>query len=415
MTSFCNLLEEDVVEVIFSWLPADSLIRFKCVNKSCYSLISALINNPTFVSNHLHNTKNNKSSMSLLSRRPCLHNNHIIINCHCQKKFSLMTLNNVDGICNEDDIVFGAEHLNLSLFSDGQYKYKLSEWRLGLHCDGIICLLGEDEDIILCNPTLQEFKLLPKPESVHDGWEDIGIGYDFRANDYKLVKLHFRHHFSAAVYTLATGSWRQINNIPLQDFPVCPYFVHHLYIYWKGVCYWGLCDVDVGPWVVRESMILCFDMSDELFYTIPFPENIASHQVFFVVWNDSFALFSFSEERENQCSVSIEIWVIDDNFDVVKPAKGACPWIKQLVVGPLVDVKVPLRLMNSNCSNEFLMVDTDRRVFLFNPRTQKLSTVNGVDGWMCLHATSYVKSLVSIGGGRELNPVNREDIKKKNK
>ena len=35
----------DVLEQIFSWLPPESLIRFKCVNKSWYAHINSLMKN----------------------------------------------------------------------------------------------------------------------------------------------------------------------------------------------------------------------------------------------------------------------------------------------------------------------------------------------------------------------------------
>ncbi|EXB45762.1 Putative F-box protein [Morus notabilis] len=50
-------LPEDVMIEIFSWLPADSLSRFRRVKKSWYTLISTLVKDPTFVKKHLKNSK----------------------------------------------------------------------------------------------------------------------------------------------------------------------------------------------------------------------------------------------------------------------------------------------------------------------------------------------------------------------
>ncbi|EXB81011.1 Putative F-box/kelch-repeat protein [Morus notabilis] len=56
MARFSDMPEE-VLEEIMSWLPSESLKRFKCICKSWYFYINALMNNPTFVAKHLCNTK----------------------------------------------------------------------------------------------------------------------------------------------------------------------------------------------------------------------------------------------------------------------------------------------------------------------------------------------------------------------
>lgn len=61
--SFCPYFPKEMLEIIFSWLPADSLIRFKRVNKFWYDLIRDLIKDKK---KHLHNLSNNESSASLV-------------------------------------------------------------------------------------------------------------------------------------------------------------------------------------------------------------------------------------------------------------------------------------------------------------------------------------------------------------
>ncbi|GMN33000.1 hypothetical protein TIFTF001_003911 [Ficus carica] len=68
-------LPEEVAVEIMSWLPPESLIQFKCVGKSSYTLIKAPMNDPIFVAKHLHNMSNNNissaTSLALICEGPC--------------------------------------------------------------------------------------------------------------------------------------------------------------------------------------------------------------------------------------------------------------------------------------------------------------------------------------------------------
>ncbi|PON83563.1 F-box domain containing protein [Trema orientale] len=370
MTSFYHL-PEGVLEVIFSWLPADSLVRFKCVNKSWYSLICALINDPSFVSKQLHNTRN-KSSASLLLTRTCPHVGH-----NPARSYALLTSFIDDG--DKDQIRSVTEDINFPL--------RWSEWLLRYHCDGIICLLKDKfgTEVVLCNPTLQEFKLLPKSKNARKlSCIGTGFGYDSRANCYKFVRiLYHAKKVSAEVCTLGSDYWRGIK--VSDDLVVDLAITFQDYIYWQGVCYWMMLDNSLG------DIILCFDMSDEVFHMIR-PPKVSDYSSF-GVWNDSFALFLCSEERENPELISFEMWVMDDCLDVVK---GACPLTKRLVFGPLLCCPVPLKFWKND---ELLLVSgEDEKLLSYNLRTQKLRKIQA-DGEIYMPFCFYVKSLVSLRVG----------------
>ncbi|XP_010100597.2 uncharacterized protein LOC21394780 [Morus notabilis] len=158
-------------------------------------------------------------------------------------------------------------------------------------------------EVMLCNPVLQEFKLVPGSKTRVNNFScgGIGFGYDSRTKNYKLVRLHeYCTEAGDEVRILGSNSWRQIN--VSQDVRITD---QYQYLHWKGDCYWQVQDHMAE---LLEWEILCFDMADEIFYSVSFLTNeldIAS----FPVWNDSFALFLCTQEiSENSDLTSYEMW-----------------------------------------------------------------------------------------------------------
>ncbi|PON83821.1 F-box domain containing protein [Trema orientale] len=201
-------LPDEVLEIIFLWVPAESLIRFECVSRSWYNLICALINDPAFVAKHLHNLNNNNnyyyySSASLVFTRAC-HHVGFETKQHCNNaRYSLLNSFTDDGVENGDRIGSVVEDLSLPLLHGGRYRW--SDWFVSCHCDGIICLCSDHRrNIMLCNPVLREFKLLPESQN-YDNWScmGIGFGYDSRTDNYKFVRIFQEPRVKAEVYRLA--------------------------------------------------------------------------------------------------------------------------------------------------------------------------------------------------------------------
>lgn len=159
----------------------------------------------------------------------------------------LATSNGYDD-CVEDPIKFDVELFNLPMFR-GEEKFGFPECH---NCNGIICLVGFYEDVILCNPVLNESIFYIKSGRVDVdgligyGRMGSGFGYDSRTDDYKIVRVATRPYYRAKVITLGTGIWREVE-MPLDD-----YSLRELcsYAYCNGVCYWMTHSV--------ENMILSF-------------------------------------------------------------------------------------------------------------------------------------------------------------
>ena len=143
-----------------------------------------------------------QSSPSLLFNLPSHSADHQLI--------TLPLLNIFNDDDNNDHFFSVTEALNLPF----TWNYN-HQWQNIYHCNGILFLVKTDGTMILCNPVLQESRILPKSKNAIDGQSLIGtsFGYDSRANDYKVVAIWFPFVGLAKVevYTLGYDSWREIN------------------------------------------------------------------------------------------------------------------------------------------------------------------------------------------------------------
>ncbi|KAM6577884.1 hypothetical protein CsatB_029721 [Cannabis sativa] len=395
MSFFCHLPKE-VAEEIMLWVPADSLVRLKLLNKSWHSFISGLINDLEFVDRHLYITKNMPTSTSLVFNNPCSHVDHDGRDCYA-KMFSLLTISSGDGYGsnNKDHIVSVSEDLNVPCLRNESCRW--DQWAWAYHCDGIICLVKLYGTIMLCNPALQESRILPQSNKAIVGVAPFGMGfgYDAIADDYKFVAIWSfpSRTAKAEVYTLRTDCWREIN-MPQE---LCKYYTQG-YPYldglsWRGNCYWLLRNL------VNGDAILCFNMCDEEFHITPLPnlENSAaaasSYWLELFVWNDSVALLVSSE---GNVSFEYQFFVMNNGVN------GACSWTKQLVIGPVIPgVIVKLSSWKKDEFFIHLVEDIDEskdgQLISYNFHTKKIRdiAVRDVDRlwhWACF----YVKSLISV-------------------
>ncbi|PON44105.1 F-box domain containing protein [Trema orientale] len=405
MRSLCHLeLPEEIVMEILLRLPPESLIRFKCVCKSWYTLIS----DPSFAHKHLHFNENNgvSSSTSLFLR--WLHDDddedgtqsdpgetHVVR--------SLITIfDDNDNKDNNDHIPCAIEDLNLSIIA-GMPKGVFSS---SSHCNGIISLVADSdslEQIVLYNPTIREFKVLPKTcldrHALSVGGIvrvlGEGLGYDSKANDYKFIRILHRirsDEWFAEVYTMSSDSWRGIQI----DIKIDSFLSTGEGVCCKGVFYWLL---------AKPDGILSYDLSTDEFHNVPLPlsDNVNQVDVYWkhrkgcwnrwnakkklAVWNGLFALLI-----PDMVSFTIEMWVMDDFHGGVKPS-----WTKHLEIGPFVIFYSPIMFWNSY---ELLMETEDGGIVSYNLGTQKFRNlpIHGVSQQSC-YGDFYMKTLVSVKGG----------------
>lgn len=154
-------------------------------------------------------------------------------------------------------------------------EFRYSEY---YNCNGIICLAGFGEDMMLCNPVLRE-NLLLKSTGYSFSRLGMAFGYDSGTDDYKIVRISNVPRYRAEVTTVGTNTWREIE-MPMDDHSVqrlcgCAYQ--------KEVFYRVTFSIN--------GMILSFDMCEEMFYCIELPNKIRPAEWHWkcrlMVWNDS--------------------------------------------------------------------------------------------------------------------------------
>lgn len=386
MARFCDLPEE-FLEEIMSWLPPDSLKRFKRVCKSWYVLISSLMGNPGFVAKHLGHMEKKKLSS------PFIHIRNIVTIDYTESQGTyFLTLANDDDYhddfddndyipCVTEDLKFLTYNLN-NMFV-----------KLVAHCNGIICLSAFDTSdvFLLLNPAIKEFKIVPNASPGDDSEARlVGFGYDSRANDYKVVNIKSMDEdrdgpYKAEVFTLSTNSWKEIElNLEIVYFLNCDYHVVHC----NGVCYWYFWDL--------VCTIISFDVAEEVFAFIPLPDNVPKVEkewyllaewTKIAVWNESPVLFFYTELDP----IVIDMWVMDACSGGVR---GSYSWTKHLTIGPLEGINYPLAFWDAD---ELFMETKDGDIIFYNLQSQELN-----DHTVCLEyfnrnrLVTYANSLVPV-------------------
>ncbi|TQD90997.1 hypothetical protein C1H46_023435 [Malus baccata] len=383
---------EDRVIEILSKLPPKSLMRFKCIHKSWFSLINSL----SFVDKHLSNFVDNKLSSStciLLNRSQA----HIFPDQSWKQEVFWSTINfSIDS--DENNLHYDVEDLNIP-FPLKDHDFVL----IFGYCNGIVCVEA-GKNVLLCNPATREFRqlsdsclLLPSPPEgkfeLETSFQALGFGYDCNAKEYKVVRIienceysdeerTFYHRIAlphtAELYTTTANSWKEIKI----DISSTTYSCSRS-VFMNGFCYWYATD--------GEEYVLSFDLGDDTFHIIQLPSRRESGFRFYYIFlrNESIASFCSRYDRSED-SESCEIWVMD-NYDGVKWL-----WTKLLTIGPLQGIRKPLTFWKSD---ELLMLDSDGRATSYNSSTGNLNYLHIppiLNRVVDFEVLIYVKSIVHV-------------------
>lgn len=256
------------------------------------------------------------------------------------------------------------------------------------HADGIICLTESDNKMVLCNPATREFK---KCASSDPGVGALGFRIDPKTRDFKVVNITENgegdddgddehlicNPLTIKLYTLSTESWREINTDTLETetiyiLPGC------LQMYYKGFCYWAgneqlkefISVFDMTENQTVRQLIISFDIVDEVFHPILFPDIIYdsgySPHSQLLVWDESVDLYASIHDG------SMGLWLMDDGGG----------WTKLFAFTALEDVPSPLRYWRGSSHDELLlMVSQEGCLFTFDldTETQEYVPVRSTD------------------------------------
>ncbi|XP_015168124.1 F-box protein CPR30-like [Solanum tuberosum] len=362
-------LSEDIIFEILTRLHVTSLIRFKCVCKFWYSLIK----NPNFISKHLHNLNNKQNHLHLLiSRRGNITNKRIL---------SLSQNDTFNVFINQDFPEY--------------FKDKFGHVRLIGPCNGIVCLCGYPYNIVLWNPSIRDYKILPQSHiqrlvgSTIRG-SDFGLGFDSKKNDYKVIQILFclsiDHVFvyQVEIYSLNTNSWRKYKGI-------VPSKIKYGNTSWSMV-YENEIFCWLGQNVDNHEVILLFNMSEEIFQNIKLPSNIGifgEQEIMRSVWvivpfKESISLIVYCLKEVEKY---YDIWVMNNEMGVEN-----C-WTKLQRIGPISRVERPLGFWKNG---ELILENSSGQLVIYDPSNQEMKTLGFYGKRGKLEIVVYKESLVSV-------------------
>ncbi|XP_019227264.1 PREDICTED: putative F-box protein At4g09190 [Nicotiana attenuata] len=231
-------IPNEAVFGILKWLPAKSLMRFRCISKSFCSLISE----PLFIQEH------GKSFIAqFLVSHVTLTQKEVTYNLSQRKE--------------HQDLACPIEYLDEPCFRNLQFMQSIN---------GLVCLWNYDGDVAICNPFIKEHIFLPKVQPREKGFLSVTT-YSFDPTSKKHKELMSHMIFNedrklVAKYSLFTigvdKSWRERSNwteiISLNNY-VCIDGV----IYFENI---------FGDDIAAFSIV----GNEKLIRTIPFPKLIST-------------------------------------------------------------------------------------------------------------------------------------------
>ena len=233
--------------------PLKSLIQFRCVSKSCNSLITS----PAFINSSL--TRSHSNSNKLIVR-------YLDVKPHVER-YKLIHEDND----NNDSLSEQIQDLEFPLRSRCDY------FQLVGSVNGLFCLY-EENHFILWNPCIRKFITLPKPSVTGLFPCYLAFGFDSRNNDYKVVRIAYQlvkirsegvKPPLVEVYSVREGSWRITSGgdsyppkITISNWP-------HEAASLNGAVYFPANDWGEA----QSSVVLSFDLGDEVFRVISLPNG----------------------------------------------------------------------------------------------------------------------------------------------
>ncbi|XP_060201065.1 F-box protein CPR1-like [Lycium barbarum] len=294
---------EDVVIHILLRLPVKFLLRFKCVSKT----FSTLIKSSNFINLHFNHTT--------------LIDDNILL----KRSFK------------EDIEIYKAIFSFLSSDGDGYLKsiypdldlpyikscISISSDKLIGPIHGLIALM-DPITTILFNPCTRNYRLLSSsPFEVPKGFsisiESGGFGFDSVVNDFKIfriVQIYTEDRYGydeevekkVEVYELGIDIWRELDHVD----PQLPgLFWLTSSIFFRGVYHWITTSEELEP------IILCFDMSTEIFRNMKPPDtrefsNGTLHSLVLLTGSLSLICYPCLGPMIDPAKDLIEIWVMKD-------------------------------------------------------------------------------------------------------
>ncbi|GAB2298393.1 hypothetical protein Dimus_032458 [Dionaea muscipula] len=400
-------IHEEVLVEILTRLPVRSLLRFKCVCKTWFSLIRS----EYFVGKHLF-------VRSMMFKDYNFEN--LLVDCHhIRNGENGFQFSAVDG----DTLSVVRNKFKIVSSSPDSKNHPLPKCLFVGSCNGIVCLLVKlfvglmpQQSLLLWNPATGEVKNLQHEKVI----DVLGFGFDPKNNDYKVVVLSdsstpglTEHIF---VYSSRLDSWKSL------DRPHWPNFDHFTSTTSSGgrMLNWLGSHSDT-----YHDIVILFDLSEEAFLTTPMPPGIEMKckcgwnlQQCNLIQNTSdepSTVLCSPNQRECACFDNekiIHIWTLNEYGESGSWTKLRSVVVMLRSVVVMFDYvlwrgRYDLLVLWKGGEEVLFEIKQHERLASYNLITQQLRFFR-LKGWPCL---GYTESLVSIngryGGGLLLDHPNR--------
>ncbi|KAJ4980874.1 hypothetical protein NE237_031711 [Protea cynaroides] len=249
-----DYLPEDLIVDLLSRLPVKSLLRFRCVCKLWY----ALITDPAFVKMHLSRSLVSSSNLSIIFRSlggPNLN-------------FSEFRVSEFHSY--SDDLDASLQQAVVEL--NHPFKPPRTCYVVG-SCNGLLCVYlrnSEEEILMLWNPSTRRHQKLSLPSKEYPNLDYIvyGFGHDSTTDDYKIVRIVKclgALDSVVNVFSHSTNTWRRIGHMPFcLNYPHFPMLLANSALHWFA-------NREPKPNDI-SSFIVSFDLQDEEYRELPLPD-----------------------------------------------------------------------------------------------------------------------------------------------
>lgn len=336
-------LPEDLLVEVLLRLPVESLVRFKCVCKHWYALITS----PSFVEMHFQHE----------------HNHARLLICNLtisdKSKFiasSLLPAEIAQGVSPEQKIVHQLQRVTDFMSIAGPVDGLFLVEKAAFYND-------DNVRLDLWNPATREFWPLPpvsfEPQPFNDQVDQFALGFDPLTRDYKVLwirtfwddwGLGVSPNCFVNVYSLRNNSWKNLR----PDFPYCCNLQEPIgATYLNGVYYW-LCGV------LDNTFCMCsFDMGSEQFGLLQGPDIPKAQWGKLMLHGDSLAMLIGDNPGKPMTSI-YDVWVMNQ--------EGS--WRKILSVQPQIVAHWPRGVWGDD-KMIFEITETSQLV-LYDPTTRQV-------------------------------------------
>lgn len=285
-TSYTHFPIDLIIEIL-SRVPPKSLMRFKCVCRSWYNLISS----PYFIFKQFKEYTDDRI--------------HLLAYERVSERVNIFT---------------GKTSVDLSWVYNPSHFFGIMKIKGPFN--GIFCLFMQNQSIILWNPTTREVRkirhCLPGSTEYISYNYSIGFGLDIVHDEYKLVLIcrvqerRISKYLRVWSYNLKFNFWTQVEALQL---PVDFLAEGQDGIYFNGVCYW----IAYEDNNMQKAYFIAFDLLKENFEEVSRPpSDYKCDKLVLEVYNDSLVLI---QSNYGHTCIYFELWTMKEKN-----------WIKQLTI-----------------------------------------------------------------------------------